>query len=424
MRINPFQPKQKRNGNVAVIIAVCLTLLIGFAAFSLDGGLIQHNRRSAQAAADAAALAAAAELFVNYPTYSGIDVTGSAATKAKSNAASNGFDNDGVTNKVIVNIPPKTGMFKNKAGYAEVLIEYYQKRAFSKVWGSSDVKITGRAVAIGAWAPFRNGILVLNPVEPAALNNNGNGLMRVVNADVIDNSKAPDGATATGSGTLEAPIFYLAGNPGYSTSGSGTFNGVIKSNTPPTPDPLAYLLPPDPTKMTMQSKNPTNTSNGVTTLYPGVYKGGIHASGQSTLVMMPGIYYMDEGGFEFTGQGNLEAIGVMIYTKPKQTSDTVTISGIGSIKWSPPTSGPYTGIALWQERSSTNTVTISGNGTSQMTGTFYAQHGMLAVSGNGAGDVLGSQYISDKVNLGGNGNFDIDWKTDTTARTRIYYLVE
>ena len=49
---------------------------------------------------------------------------------------------------------------------------------------------------------------------------------------------------------------------------------------------------------------------------------------------------------------------------------------------------------------------------------------MLTVSGNGAQDVIGSQYISYDVKLGGNGNFNINWKPDMTARTRSIYLVE
>lgn len=416
---------QSRPGNVAVIVAISLTVLLGFAALALDGGLIQHYRRSTQAAADAAALAAASDLFLNYPTNNGADVGGSGATKAKAAAAANGFNNDGSTNVVTVNIPPTSGMHAGMAGYAEVLIEYYQPRNFSLIWSSDKVKVTARAVAIGQWAPFRNGILVLDPSLPGALNNNGNGLMKVVNADVIVNSNAVDGGVATGGGVLAAPNFYFAGNPGYSTSGSGRFDGNLFSNQTPTPDPLAYLVAPDPSTMTMQSRNPTNYSgNRSVTLYPGVYHGGIHVSGQVSVTMMPGIYYMDDGGFSFTGQGSLNATGVMVYTNPNSNSDVININGLGQITWTPMTSGPYKGIGLWQRRSSTNTITITGNGTSQITGTFYAKRGMLTVSGNGSQDLLGSQYISYDVNLGGNGNFNIDWRADQTARTRYINLVE
>ncbi len=417
--------KQTRQGTVSVIVAICLTVLIGIAAFALDGGLIQHNRRTTQAAADAAALAAASELYLNFPTYSGLDGSGTAVAKAKAIAAANGFNNDEITNKVTVNIPPTSGLHANKAGHAQVIIEHYQERAFSAIWSNSKILIASQAVAVGMWAPFRNGILVLDPSSPAALNNNGSGQMTVVNVDVIVNSSAPDGAVATGGGSLNAPKFFLAGNPGYSTSGGGTLNGSIYNSQPPTPDPLAYLDPPNPLTLETQSRNPTNLAGSRTVyLNPGVYNGGIHVSGQVNVVMNPGIYYMDEGGFSFTGQGSLSAAGVMVYTNPRSNSDVVNINGLGTVSWSPMATGPYKGIGLWQARASTNTVALTGNGTSQIYGTFYAQKGMLTVSGNGTQDILGSQYISHKVNLGGNGNFNIDWNVDQTARMRLIRLVE
>jgi len=417
--------KCNRRGNVTVIVAICLSVLVGFAAIAIDGGLIQHNRRWTQAAADAAALAAANELYRNYPAQNGLDPNGSAVVKAKAAAAANGFNDDGVTSKVIVLIPPTSGSHVGKAGYAEVIIEHYQDAAFSRIWGTKNITISSRAVAMGAWVPFRNGILVLNPTEPNSLNNNGGGSVQVLNASIIVNSSAPDGAIATGGGVLAASKFYLSGDPGWSTSGGGTFQGAIYSKEPPTPDPLAYLDPPDKSLLTLQSNNATHIGGGRTvTLSPGVYKGGISVTGQATVIMLPGIYYMENGGFSFTGQGNLSATGVMVYTDPNSNSDTINVNGLGSINWTPPATGPYTGIALWQRRDSTNTVTMSGNGTSSISGTFYAKKGLLAVSGNGGQDVLGSQYISDKLNLGGNGNFNVDWKAEQTSRTRIVRLVE
>jgi hypothetical protein len=416
---------KQRSGTVAVMSAICLIVLMGVAAFAIDAGLLQQQRRAAQAAADAAALAAADDLFANYPTYNGLDTPGTAQTKALAAANANGFNNDGVNSVVTVNIPPATGMHAGQAGFAEVVINYYQSRGFSGIWGKDKLNVSARAVAIGQWTPFRDGILVLDPTLPAALSNGGNGAMQVVNADVIVDSNAPNAAVATGSGTLTAPNFYITGVPGTSTSGSGTFNGNIYDNQVPTPDPLAYITPPDPSTLTIQSTNPTNYSgNRTVNIQPGVYQGGIHVSGQVTLNMAPGLYYMDNGGFSFTGQGNLNANGVTVYTSPKTTSDVVNVNGLGQVNWSPMTTGPYAGIALWQARSSTNNIYLTGNGTSAIYGTFYAQHGTLVTQGNGAQDVLGSQYISYDVKLGGNGNFNISWLQNQTARTRLIYLVE
>ncbi len=54
--------KAKRNGNVIVLIAVLMPLLLGMGAFAIDVGNIGFMRAQAQAGADAGALAAAGEL--------------------------------------------------------------------------------------------------------------------------------------------------------------------------------------------------------------------------------------------------------------------------------------------------------------------------------------------------------------------------
>lgn len=414
-----------RRGNIAIIVAVSLTALLGFAALTLDSGMLLQERRRTQAAADAAAMAAASDLYYNYQNNNGLDPSGTARAKALAVAAANGYSNDGVSSVVTVNIPPTSGPHTAKPGYAEVIVESRPSRGFSVVWGNDRLRTKGRAVGLGKWTTFKNGILVLDPTSPGALNNNGGGRIKVVGADVIVNSNAPNGGVATGGGYLEAPTFAFSGNPGVDTSGGGQFIGTILTNQPPTPDPLAYIPAPDPSTMTLRETKASNYGGKKTVnLLPGVYQGGIHVSGQVTLNMAPGIYYMDGGGFTFTGQGDLNALGVMIYTAPKSNSDVISINGLGSILFTPPFSGRYKGIALWQERSSTNTISITGNGNSQLYGTIYGQHALLSVQGNGTQDVIGSQYISYDVNLGGNGNFNITWDNDVTARTRFLYIVE
>src|SRR6516162_4022937 len=101
--------QRPRRGTIAVLAALCLTGIMGFAALSLDGALLHQDRRSCQAAADSAALAAAGSLFSNYRTNQGKDPASAANNEGLGAAAANGFNNDGVTNKVTVNIPPLSG---------------------------------------------------------------------------------------------------------------------------------------------------------------------------------------------------------------------------------------------------------------------------------------------------------------------------
>src|SRR5688572_27235181 len=128
-----------RKGVVAVFVAFILTGLLGVVAISVDGGLLYMHLRKARTTADAAAMAAACDLFKNYPTNDGSDTGGTAKSAALEVAHSNGYTNDSKTSKVEVNIPPKSGPYAGLAGYAEVLVTYYVPRGFSRIWGASTI---------------------------------------------------------------------------------------------------------------------------------------------------------------------------------------------------------------------------------------------------------------------------------------------
>src|SRR5437763_1432711 len=131
----------RRGGNVAAVTAVCLIGILGVTALTMDGGLLMDKRRQVQAAADAAALAGASDLYYNWFSYYGKQDTPTQTAKAAAlaEAKANGFENgvNGVT--VDVRILPTTGPFAGKDGHVEVVISSSQKRFFSRLWGSDDI---------------------------------------------------------------------------------------------------------------------------------------------------------------------------------------------------------------------------------------------------------------------------------------------
>ena len=424
-----FQTKNRRRisrrGSVVVLVAVCLVVVLAFVAIALDGGSLLEERRQAQAVADAAALAAAEDLFRNFPANDGKDPDGTAAERARAIAAANGYSGDGTQSNVTVRISPETylgGPNEGKMlppGYAEVTVQYNQPRYFSAIIGTGTIPVPARAVARGSWEPSYVGIHVLDLHAPGSLTGTGESFATVNGASVIVNSDAPDAATTNGS-VITADQFKITGGTSV-VGGKGSFIGEIEYNTPPEPDPLRHIPEPDPSGMT--SRNRVHISNGTRTISPGVYNGGISVSGQGNLIMAPGIYYMDGGGFAFTGQGNLFAPGVMIFNAPQRSSDVVDISGTGSIAMSPPQSGVYKGLTLFQDRESMNTMSVSGGGAMDITGTFYTANGTLKVSGGGDSHV-GSQYISRYLAIVGNGGLQIDYDPSQAIPRRILHLVE
>ena len=138
------QRRRPRSAIMAILVAVGLFALLAIVALVLDGGVLLAERRHARAVADAAAFAAACDLYANYSTNNGLDPSGTAAKSAKDTAAANGYSNDGTTSTVTVNIPPASGDYKGQARYAEVLVQYNQSRYFSQVFSSSTVPVTAR----------------------------------------------------------------------------------------------------------------------------------------------------------------------------------------------------------------------------------------------------------------------------------------
>lgn len=425
----------RRRGAMSIVVAMLLIILVGVTAIAIDGGMLQDNRRRVQAAADAAALAAAAKLFQNYPTIVATntpDPSGQAATAALAVAASNGFPNSGASN-VTVNIPPANGPFAGKLGYAEVIIVYAQPRYFSTVFGSGDMPVPARSVAIGKWAGSGNGVIVLDPTVAHALDSNGGGSLTVTGgAAMVVNSNDPEAAARTsGGGSLTASKFRVTGGI------EGTFNGSVTTGVPPTPDPLAYL--PLPTVTRNGTVTQTNLGNGNKryTLTPGRHSnlpsfqsGDEVVFKQASSNDQGGIFQIDGG---FSSQGATISMdpntsgGMMIYNAPSSgaNSQGVNITGnsSGSVAMSALTSGPYAGILLFQNRTATQTMSVAGNGSFDLTGTFYAANALLNVTGNGTA-TIGSQYISRTLNLGGSGNIRINYSEDGTARTRDIFLVE
>jgi hypothetical protein len=414
--------REKRPAKVAILVVLSLTVLVGTGAIALDGGMAFGERRHAQATADAAALAAAEDLFANSRINAGMDLSGTAYRSAMSTAAANGYSNDGTTSVVTVKVPGQAPVYtlptqftlngNLKPGYVEVTVQYNQSRLFSAIWGQDTFPIKAHAVARGLWQTSNPGtgappgILVLNPSGNATFTDKGNALITDSTGTVIVNSNGAQALTLTGNSSVSGSTVYLSGSPGYQINGGngqlvGT-QGGIQSGVSPTADPFAYLFgtstnPKPPSGLSPQ----TVPSGNSPTLQPGIYTGGLSFSGQGTVTLQPGIYWMKNGGFSLTGQAGLNAQGVMIYS-----DGAIDLEGQGDISISPPTTGIYQGISLVEAPSFTGTAKIAGQGQVNITGSIYVPNGTLQVVGNGTvqtPNIVGTQIVTYDLAVSGNG---------------------
>jgi Flp pilus assembly protein TadG len=427
---------RSRRGNVVVLVSLCLVPILGVTAIAIDGGILLSDRRAAQRAADCAAMAAAIDLFTNQNINGGTDPSGTAKESALTTAAGNGFKNDGVNCIVTVNIPPKSGLAANQKYAAEVIITYYQSRFFSNIFGAGKLEVIARGVARGKYKPASPGILILDPTDNNTLNVTCSGNVTVTNGGAIDvDSRSPNGgATCTNTGNIVADTINLSDNT-YNHSNTGTLIGQVNYNVPPTPDPLAAL--PEPAKPAFPSLPATtlsvlgssySTSQGVNysgsgtiQLYPGYYE-GIQITGGGSVVLnpnpdgSPGIYYLGSHGLSITNKGGLTGSNVMLYN---DGLGNVSLTGSGSMSLSPPTSGIYQGISLFQERSSNKQISITAQGNMNMTGTFYAAAAKVSITGQGGyNNPIGSQWIAWQLYVTGSGSFEVDYNgLGTPVRT-------
>ena len=168
-------------------------------------------------------------------------------------------------------------------------------------------------------------------------------------------------------------------------------------------DPLAALAPPGTTGLTSYGSE-SLSGNSSATIKPGIYS-QITVSGNAKLTLSSGTYIIEGGGFSVSGNASVSGSGVMIvnagskYPSSGGTYGGITLSGNGSYNLSPPTTGTYAGIVIFQTRDNTKALTISGNA-SGMTGTIYAPTAQLGESGNGS---LTAALIVNTMTVSGNG---------------------
>ncbi len=426
----------KKRGIIAVLIAVSLVAILGLAALAIDAGKVLDDSRQLQAAADAAALAAADDLFANYYANGGADPSGTAQASALSTASANGFSNDGTTSIVTVNIPPASGIAAGKNGYAEVIIRLNQTRAFSAIFGAGAVSVTARAVATGN--PGNIGILILDPSLESACEIDGN--VNILNNGQIyinSNNTVPNDSASPNPGSVylastanlqTAGINVIAGgdlnngggNITYLNGGGlNTFNGAI-------PDPLANI--PEPTTAGLTNYGSVTITSSNATLQPGIYTnitiqsgggwggggGGGWGDGGSSppvVTMAPGIYYLQNGGSLTLSAGTLQGTGVMIFDNT--STDNVLNTSSGVVNISPPntssggswptgtTSSTYNGIVFWVPRALSAEVHIISTANLTMSGTFYAQAGEFDFRPDGSSTVFTTgNYICDQAEWG------------------------
>lgn len=399
-----------RKGGVAVLTALALTTLMGFAGLGTEATLWYVSKRNMQAASDAAAYTAAVA------EKAGASSTAFTAA-AKAVSAKYGFTDGAGSVVVTVNNPPHSGPNAGNANAVEVLIQQPQQLLFSAVLISTAPTITSRAVAAPGTSSgtSSNGcVMALDRGSVTDVSDSGTAALNLNGCSIYVNSSSANALNMSGSASINALSASIVGN--YTTSGSAsitTTNGVATGQSPAA-DPYASLGVPSYSGC---NKTSYSLSRGTATIGPatagGVYVlcNGLSVSGTgTTLNLNPGIYIINSGNFNVSGTSIVAGTGVtIILTSSSSSYGTVNISGGTTVSITAPTSGATQGIAFYGDRSgpTTNTSSFSGGSGQNITGAIYFPTQQVTYSGGSSTSSASNctQLLAYQLSFSGASNF-------------------
>ncbi len=381
-------------GQTLVVFTFAIAALVAIGAMVIDAGLAYDERRQAQNAADAAALAAAQELAET----GSVDA---ARSEALNYLSLNGYtvaDSD-----ITVNIPPLSGPHQGDSAFVEVLVSRGKEPVLRGVVNDSLWSVGARAVGGATSAeeiPLVFGSLRDDCKNHTLLIDAGGNL--IVNGAIYTNScnlshagepgkcASGDAFDVFGGGSIQAEAIYVVGGwevDGGSCNPSSWVTPDPYIHQQPIPDPAADLLPPDIATLPVRNGSAAapsklTISSGTATLQPGVYYGGITLRGTANVTLAEGIYYIAGGGFTVKESARLTAPHVLIYNSKSANSafGTMPITTTGSVTLGPLMYGPYRGMTVFQDRASATAITLGpGNGINGLSGTFYAANDLAWV---------------------------------------------
>jgi len=388
--------------NIAILTALTLPVLVGFAGLGSEGALWYYTHHQMQDAADSAAISAATA----YSGSSGTSIT----TQADGVTALYGFTDGSSGTSVTVNRPPSQGRYTSRSGAVEVIVSQPQTRLLSALWSSSStVTITARAVALANAGV--GCVLALNPHAAASASEQGSVAISLNSCSLYDNSDAANAVSVGGSATLSAQSVSTVGN--VSGSANITTTDGINTGGSAAADPYAGVA----NQTAPNGCNNTNYStHGTVTLNPGTYCGGMDLGAGAVVTLNPGTYYItnqgsNAGSLTMNGQASITGTGVtLVFTGSGSNYSTATISGGATVNLTAPSTGPLAGIVIFGDRNTPQgTLYRFTGGTNQaFNGAVYLPEGQINYSGGATGANGCNQVIGDTVNFVGNTNLAVN----------------
>ena len=402
--------RKSERGQAIVLLVLLLVGLLGVTALAVDGGRLYYSQRTAKNAADNAALAGAYALCTG----------GNVSADALGSAATNGFNNDGVTNTVAVHHPPSSGPNSGDSEFVEVVINSQEETAFAQLVYTGAFETTVRAVGrcysqsgpIGAG----NGLISLADTGTCTFIAEGSGSISVVDGGIFVNSDGDSSFCVTGGATGPGGVPRVAGDWINVVGTASEPHWITVEADPPTTGvpaitvPLASLAEPaHPGGSCTDFDQGNHWWTPQIAVDPGLYcQFSIYSD--ANIHMNPGVYYIEGGDFSVTGAANLTGDGVLIFL----ADGGAHVGGSGDVTLTAATSGPWQGMVFFMGRGNNSNYVVDGAGDINITGTLYAPDAHVLIGGSGLSTSFTSQFIAWDYEVSGAGLLELTYDPDAT----------
>ena len=397
--------RNSENGGTLVFVALMMPVIAGFAGLAFDATGWYMEKRMLQNVTDSSALAAA------YSISKGNEAT-EVELAAYADAQVNSFTVGG-SNTMLIESPPTSGDYAGQANFVMVTSTTPASGTFTRILGRADGTIKTIATA-GILAVGEHCILALDHKIDKALEFTGSSIVDI-NCGVASNSSSSESIYLNGHATLTANPSAQAYGDIY-TGGSATLNvpNPIQPFSQRSPDPYENItVPSDPATCTDTNLKLLKDTDPAPT--PGRYCGGIDFGSQSNVTLDPGVYIMDGGELRINAGATVTWDGVTIILTGDSPENVATmkINGDAYIDLSPPTSGEYSGVTIYQDRNAdpTGNNDLLGTANTIINGAVYFPSQEINYSGGSTGVATCLQIIGKKVTFNGNAELYNDQST-------------
>jgi len=395
--------KDSERGQALALIALSVVVLLGFSALAIDGGMLYSDRRHAQNAADASALAAggmAALAMDNNQTYYSEFACGPSlnfvADMAISTAINRAYSNDyTITNPIIDHHGVAVNCVEDHSGvgftdrYIDILVDITRTTNTSLVHFVYNGPVQNEVAAVARLRPrtslgFGNAIVALNE---AACSGNQNGM---VFSGSSHNEVLGGGIYSNGCLYGNGNQFSVTVDGGGGTVYAGVANGTLSNISPAPvggsqPIPAWALAIPTP-DCSIGGSFPDHRGHNHAvpgTLSQGVYDKITLHNGE--LKLNPGLYCLTGGPTAFSANGGeIIGEGVTIYVINGGVSingnvDPVTLSAAMDEPVAP--SRALRGLLFYLADGNSSDFSLIGNSDSTYLGTIFGLDADVYISG-------------------------------------------